>query len=1187
MKSRLVFLSISLFFAFLVFPLLKPQAQLNNTSNNPNNNKQIMTDWLKSRLKAQIANNNSEAWQRELPQSTPIINTKEKTLRVPNKILSKLSRSLQDYYLNQANQTFIEPMPSVVSGENFRINDPNQETGSRVQNNTSSAISGDNIIVAYNDIGTEISAISYSNDGGNSWKTSQIPQLAGGRNFGSGIVAASGNVFYYTGLAVNSQAVPLIIASRSTDAGQSWSNPIVVSKPANGSFQDKPWIAVDNSSSATRGNVYIGWTDFISVGLETGAQIVCATSTNAGVSFNEPITISSLDASFNVQGVTIAIGPEGQVNLAWGDGGVSGISFSRSIDGGKSFFPRVAAAIVERYQLLGILLNSHFDANGLPSLAVDTSNSPTKGTLYITFNAASLTNPKDRADVLLVRSTNQGSTWSMPVKLNDDNTITDQFMPSVAVATDGTLGVMWYDRRNDPLFNGMLEVYATTSNNGALSFAPNQRVSNANWGVLTTPSNIRNNYHGDYNQISAFTSQPGFFFNWGDDRSGKDADVFGVKQSLPFQVANNLIISPFNPSQTIVANQKTQFRLSVNTKTPFTVTASSDTDTISFEFENRKTQSGQEVLVRARTTNATPLGSHPVIVNLSTSDGLKTSSTLRLNVIATQNTPSLPLNVSKTINRSVFPSVALDRDNVVYSSWADESLGNLRIFFAKSTNNGNSFSLPIDISKSDNFSTSPQVAISPDKTINIVWQECPSAECFIMNSRSTDQGASFSKPVVVSEDIDFSELPSIVTNPNGEVVVFWDGARSLNEAKFEIFASKSSNNGEKFSFPFVVASDSGRNLFTTSASSDGKGNSYLAYESCRSGNCRVDIKKSNNGFNTFTDGAIASGDLNFAIKPTISSPGNGVIQVAMTVNTSSQTSRFEIFTSSSTNDTASFSTPKNVSKTLEVSNDAAILAIKQQVYIAWMDKNSGNPDILLVKSTDQGNNFSQPINITSNNTISQVPNLVVDSNDRVYLSYQDEMDGNDEVYYLRIDGSPLPSIIDSFSPTSGTSGTNISVKGQELAQTSSISIGGEQAKFFFASPNEIIVIVPNNARSGALSLSTTNGIVNTKDLFNVANPVINLLSPVGKEKLSSGMNFDIKWQVDGVEVDSFDLLLSTDSGVTFPINIASNLASTDRVFTWKVPALKTKTARIVLVTKSSSGVSFMTLSKANFKIKAK
>lgn len=1187
MKARLTIL-IALFIAALSFPLLKPQAYLLNSKDA---DRKAVSQWLKARLKAQMAGNSSELWQREIPKDSSSKTSKHsKTLKnfpVIRQNLFNLFPNTQIDFFNSLesdlfNQTTQEAI--VAGNENIQLNDPNQESGSRVQNNTSSAVSGNNIVVAYNDIGTEIGAVSYSNDNGVNWKTTHIPQVPGGRNFGSGVVAASGKTFYYTGLGVNSIGVSAIFISRSTDAGQTWSVPSFIAVPlSNNSFQDKPWIAVDTTNTVTGGNVYVGWTDFTITGINNGSKIVCAVSNDGGLSFSPPVTVFSVDPSVNVQGVTIAIGAKGEVNLAWGNDSVSGITFSRSTDGGQTFSSPVIAAKIKTYELLGTILNSHFSVNGLPSLAVDNSSSATQGNIYVTFNAPSTSNPQDLADVFLARSTDQGVSWSELIKVNDDKTSTDQFMPSVAVTIDGTVGVMWYDRRNDSLYNGMLDVYATTSTDGGKSFNPSVRISTANWGVLTTPIGIRSNYHGDYNQISALTNQAGFFFNWGDDRSGKDPDVYGLKLLSPLSNANNFAMSPITPSQTIVAGQKAEFLLQLlnNTRT-INIVANSDSDTINFEFENR----GQQIVVRPRTSATTPVGTHPINVTVTNASGVKTSITLRLNVLAQQNFPSLPINISQSVSQSIEPHTAIDQQGTMTAVWVDNTTRNFRVYLSRSINNGNSFSPQIDISKSDNLSINPKVAVGPDKVIHVIWQECPDDSCQVMYSRSTDQGSSFSKPKLISQDIEFSELPNIITNPNGEVVIFWDGARTLSGAKFEVFASKSNDSGERFSFPTSLISDSARNLFTTASTSDGKGNSYLAYESCKNGNCRIEFKRSSNGFDSFTDGAIASGDLSFAIRPSLSTSGNGVVQVAMTVALEGQGNRFEIFQANSFNNGASFSSPKNISKSVQTSNDASVLAINQQVYVAWRDLSSGNPDIFLAKSTDQGNSFSPAINVTSNNTISVIPTLISDSANRVYLSYQDELNGNDDIYYLRVDGTPLPTTLDNFSPTSGPVGTTITITGQELAQTTAVSIAGVAAKFFFSKPTEISVVVPDGAKTGVISLTTSSGTITSKDSFTVVTPIINIISPLGGGVLRGGNDFIIKWQVQGVEPASFDLLLSTDGGATFSMPIAMNLSASDRMFTWAVPKMKVKMARIQLVTRTSNGVSFLTNSNT-FKIKAK
>src|SRR5262249_50684768 len=151
-----------------------------------------------------------------------------------------------------------------------------------------------------------------------------------------------------------------------------------------------------------------------------------------------------------------------------------------------------------------------------------------------------------------------------PARVNDDVGNTDQFLPSVAVTTDGAVGVMWYDRRDDPLHNGVLEVYGTLSKDGT-SFGTARRISTAGWLPLTTPLDIRSNYHGDYNQMSALTDRPGFFINWGDDRSGLDADVYGavVESAIFTEDLTDLILSPLVTAQTIIAGQGTTVRLKI------------------------------------------------------------------------------------------------------------------------------------------------------------------------------------------------------------------------------------------------------------------------------------------------------------------------------------------------------------------------------------------------------------------------------------------------------------------------------------------------------------------------------------------------------------------------------------------------------------------------------------------------
>src|SRR5262249_37310096 len=87
-------------------------------------------------------------------------------------------------------------------------------------------------------------------------------------------------------------------------------------------------------------------------------------------------------------------------------------------------------------------------------------------------------NPGQHADIAFSRSTDAGATWSAPQRVNDDpqgNGVA-QCQPSIAVAPDGRVGVIWHDRRDDP--NGYLyNLYYSESTDQGRTWSANQRGS--------------------------------------------------------------------------------------------------------------------------------------------------------------------------------------------------------------------------------------------------------------------------------------------------------------------------------------------------------------------------------------------------------------------------------------------------------------------------------------------------------------------------------------------------------------------------------------------------------------------------------------------------------------------------------------------------------------------------------------
>ncbi|MEO8513967.1 MAG: T9SS type A sorting domain-containing protein [Ignavibacteria bacterium] len=283
-----------------------------------------------------------------------------------------------------------------------------------------------------------------------------------------------------------------ITVIKSTNKGVSWSGATSVYSTTVG-LSDKEWITADQTAGPFSNNLYLGWRQFGS----TNMRFV--RSTDHGVSWSAPQTF------VGGQGAYVAVGPNG--NTQGGSvyfAAVSGSSLlvNRSTDGGVTFGPQVNATNVSgpgvicagRFTVKNCIRNNEF-----PRVAADNSYTATRGNVYVVY-AGNPAGP-DNADIFLVRSTDFGTTWTSPLRVNDDATTTDQWMPSVSVdSRTGKVFICWYDSRVDVAGNLQTRLYASYSTDGGTSFTTNNNVSD----VSFNPNNMAvgqpggENYIGDY-----------------------------------------------------------------------------------------------------------------------------------------------------------------------------------------------------------------------------------------------------------------------------------------------------------------------------------------------------------------------------------------------------------------------------------------------------------------------------------------------------------------------------------------------------------------------------------------------------------------------------------------------------------------------------------------------------------------
>ncbi|MGE5354225.1 MAG: T9SS type A sorting domain-containing protein, partial [Acidobacteriota bacterium] len=199
------------------------------------------------------------------------------------------------------------------------------------------------------------------------------------------------------------------------------------------------------------------------------SRILFSRSTNGGQTWSTPIVISDSsgdcrDSSNTVEGAVPAVGPNGEVYISWS--GPSGIKFDKSLDGGLTFGTDVYAAMQPGgwdFQVRGISR-----CNGMPVTLCDISNSKYKGNIYINWSDQRM--GFGNTDVFFIRSTDGGKTWSKTMKVNGSNPMDrDQFFTWAAVdPVRGNIYIVYYDRSQTQ--GTATDVFISKSTDGGETF---------------------------------------------------------------------------------------------------------------------------------------------------------------------------------------------------------------------------------------------------------------------------------------------------------------------------------------------------------------------------------------------------------------------------------------------------------------------------------------------------------------------------------------------------------------------------------------------------------------------------------------------------------------------------------------------------------------------------------------------
>ncbi|MDP2363270.1 MAG: hypothetical protein Q8M94_05825, partial [Ignavibacteria bacterium] len=125
------------------------------------------------------------------------------------------------------------------------------------------------------------------------------------------------------------------------------------------------------------------------------------------------------------------------------------VGFASSSNGGANW--NITEDAFAMNGIIGILAEKQsIRVNGLPRIAVDLSNSSTRGTIYIVTSQKNLLPAGSDPDIILRKSTDRGLSWSNGIRVNQDalNNGKYQFFPGITVDDFGGVNIIFYDDRN-------------------------------------------------------------------------------------------------------------------------------------------------------------------------------------------------------------------------------------------------------------------------------------------------------------------------------------------------------------------------------------------------------------------------------------------------------------------------------------------------------------------------------------------------------------------------------------------------------------------------------------------------------------------------------------------------------------------------------------------------------------------
>lgn len=426
--------------------------------------------------------------------------------------------------------TGVEPGVNAAIGTNVRVSGlqtvPRSESDVRIN-----YFDGNKILSASNNIGgSGRQGVYRSIDGGATWSQAELPLTSPDASHSDPTVdwTSDGRAWSST-LGIQGSTLKLRNYF-STDNGATWT---LDATPSGAQTNvDKQMVWVDHTTTSPFANQqYAIW--------HNGAPAFMSRRTaGAGGTWSAPVQVSGAETTGTGIGSDVKTNSAGEVFGFWPDTGSRKLLVVKSTNGGSTY--NAPTTMATTFDSFDIGVPSFNTRRILIYVSGGAYKTVSKNNVYVAWsdlsgvagctsaanepgsNAASACKTR----IWFSRSTNGGTTWSAPVKINNQAGLNDQYNQWLAVdETTGQIAVMYYDTVADTT-RKKTDVWYQSSCDDGLTWSAAQKVTTAQTDETIAGANSGNQY-GDYNALSGNAGV--LFPSWTDRRSNAREEIYTAR----------------------------------------------------------------------------------------------------------------------------------------------------------------------------------------------------------------------------------------------------------------------------------------------------------------------------------------------------------------------------------------------------------------------------------------------------------------------------------------------------------------------------------------------------------------------------------------------------------------------------------------------------------------------------------